>query len=33
MAKLEDCLKFANTWKLETISVEMIKRWREEKNL
>ncbi|KAL7417574.1 3,4-dihydroxy-2-butanone 4-phosphate synthase [Mrakia frigida] len=33
MAKLEDCLKFAKTWKLETISVEMIKKWREEKNL
>lgn len=33
MAKLEDCLTFAKTWKLETISVEMIRKWREEKGL
>jgi 3,4-dihydroxy-2-butanone 4-phosphate synthase len=33
MAQLADCLKFAKEHKLECISVEMIRDWREAKGL
>jgi 3,4-dihydroxy-2-butanone 4-phosphate synthase len=31
MAQLDDCLAFAREHKLETISVEMIRKWRQDK--
>lgn len=33
MAQLDDCVVFAKEWKLECISVEMIKKWREDNSV
>ncbi|CED84568.1 -dihydroxy-2-butanone 4-phosphate synthase [Phaffia rhodozyma] len=33
MAQLDDCITFAKQWNLPLITVEMLKRWREQKGL